>query len=149
MRIRAATVEDLSSILGLVAEDEISRSRRNFSTEVTPRLVSMLEVLTADPNNELLVGEEQGRVVATLQLTFIPGLGGGGRWRAQVEAVFVAESERGRGFGRQLMEEAIIRARARDCGHMQLTSDKRRYRAHRFYQRMGFLSSHEGIKLLL
>jgi GNAT superfamily N-acetyltransferase len=61
----------------------------------------------------------------------------------------VREDLRGRGLGHTLMEWAIEEARRRGCALVQLTSDKRRDEAHRFYGRLGFTASHEGFKLRL
>jgi ribosomal protein S18 acetylase RimI-like enzyme len=82
------------------------------------------------------------------QVTFIPGLTRGGAWRAQVEAVRVDERLRGRGLGTRLMQEAIALANKRGCRLVQLTSDKSRADAHRFYERLGFARSHDGFKFI-
>jgi GNAT superfamily N-acetyltransferase len=107
------------------------------------------EEISADPNHALVVGEREGEVVACLQLTFIPGLSRGGMRRALVEAVRVRQDLRGQGVGEQLMQDAMARARTRGCGVIQLTTDKRRTAAHRFYARLGFEASHEGMKRAL
>jgi len=88
-------------------------------------------------------------VVGTLQLSFIPGLARRGALRAQIEAVRVAASLRGRGLGAWLLGWAITEANNRDCGLVQLTSDRRRTDAHRLYGRLGFAASHDGFKLRL
>lgn len=143
---RLATVADLPAILALLADDAIARERSGYTAEPTPAVRAAFDEITADPNNELLVGERDGEVVATLQLTYIPGLSRGGMRRALVEAVRVRADLRGQRIGEQLMENAMARARARGCGLMQLTTDKRREAAHRFYARLGFEASHEGMK---
>ena len=116
---------------------------------VDPAYEAALDAISGDPNNRLLVVEEAGAVVGCFQLTFIPGLGRGGAWRAQIESVRVAGSRRGRGTGAAMMRWAIERGRERGCALVQLTTDKRREDAHRFYRRLGFEASHEGMKLLL
>ena len=88
-------------------------------------------------------------MVGCLQATCIPGLGKGGAERALVEAVRIRADRRGDGLGRTLMAHAITRARARGCVLMQLTSNKQREDAHRFYAALGFARSHEGFKLSL
>ena len=90
-----------------------------------------------------------GEVVAYLQITFIPGLSRKGSWRGQIESVRVASRLRGLGIGRQILEHAIELCRARGCSLVQLTSDKTRAEAHRFYGRLGFVASHDGFKLAL
>lgn len=146
---RIATVADLPTILALLADDAIARSRTGYITEPTPGVRAAFDELSSDPNNELVVGELAGEVIATLQLTYIPGLSRGGMRRALVEAVRVRADLRGQRIGEQLMEDAMARARARGCGIMQLTTDKRRTDAHRFYARLGFEASHEGMKRTL
>lgn len=107
------------------------------------------EAIDRDPNNELVVATLDGRTVGVLQLTFIPYLTYRGRWRALIEGVRVDSSVRSSGIGRMLFEWAIERARQRGCRIVQLTSDKMRPDAIRFYQSLGFVASHEGFKLYL
>ncbi|WP_241758626.1 GNAT family N-acetyltransferase [Pyxidicoccus parkwayensis] len=146
---RVATVADLPTILALLADDSIARSRTGYTAEPTPSVRAAFDEISADPNNELIVGELAGEVIATLQITYIHGLSRGGMRRALVEAVRVRSDLRGQRIGEQLMEDAMARARARGCGLMQLTTDKRRTDAHRFYARLGFEASHEGMKRAL
>jgi len=96
-----------------------------------------------------VVPASAGEIVATLQWSFLPGRGSEGALRAQIEAVRVREDYRGRGLGEALMAWAIGEARRRGCALVQLTSDKSRQGAHRFYERLGFVASHEGMKLRL
>jgi GNAT superfamily N-acetyltransferase len=146
---RIATAADLPTILALLADDAIARSRTGYLAEPTPAVRAAFDEISAAPDNELIVGELAGEVIATLQLTYIPGLSRGGMRRALVEAVRVRADLRGQRIGEQLMEDAMARARARGCGMMQLTTDKRRTDAHRFYARLGFEASHEGMKRAL
>jgi GNAT superfamily N-acetyltransferase len=143
---RVATLADLPTVLALLADDAIAQARSGYTVEPTPVVLAAFEEIAADPNNELLVGERAGEVIACLQLTYIPGLSRGGMRRALVEAVRVRADLRGQRIGEKLMAEAMVRARARGCGLMQLTTDKRREAAHRFYARLGFDASHEGMK---
>ena len=96
-----------------------------------------------------MVAQAGPQLVATMQLSFIPGLARRGALRAQIEAVRVHEAYRGRGLGAAMMGWAIEEARRRGCGLVQLTTDKSRPDAHRFYQQLGFVASHEGMKLRL
>lgn len=146
---REATAADLPTILALLADDAIARERTGYVAAPTPEVRAAFDEIAADPNNVLVVGERMGEVVACLQLTFIPGLSRGGMRRALVEAVRVRPDLRGQRIGEQLMEDAMARARARGCRLMQLTTDKRREAAHRFYARLGFEASHEGMKRTL
>ncbi|MDP5008868.1 MAG: GNAT family N-acetyltransferase, partial [Glaciimonas sp.] len=111
--------------------------------------VQAFDAIDGDANQYLLVGELDGVVIAMLQLTFIPGLSRRGALRANIEAVRVESSLRGQGIGHWLIAKALLLAQERNCALVQLTSDKSRAEAHRFYARLGFLASHEGFKLKL
>ena len=151
LEFRPAERADVPAILRLLADDEITRSRGYgvVAEEVDAATWAAFEAIDADPNNELIVGADGGEVIATCQLTFTPGLSRGGAWRMTVEAVRVRADRRSGGLGRKLMAYAIDRARDRGCRMVQLTTDKRRADAHRFYASLGFTASHEGMKLAL
>ena len=145
--IRRATREDVAEIVRLLADDELGRTRERFE-EPLPRVYhDAFDEIDRDPNNELVVGVLDGEVVATLQLTVVPHIARMGSRRAIVEAVRVDSRLRGRRLGERLFAWAIERARERGCAILQLTTDKRRPDAHRFYERLGFVASHEGMKL--
>ncbi|HSP25899.1 MAG TPA: GNAT family N-acetyltransferase, partial [Saliniramus sp.] len=105
------------------------------------------DAIARDPNQLLLLAEQDRRVVGCLQLTFIPGLSRQGAWRGQIEGVRIASDQRGAGLGRLMIEHAIAECRARGCSLVQLTTDKSRTDAKRFYEGLGFVASHEGMKL--
>ncbi|WP_405921254.1 GNAT family N-acetyltransferase [Streptomyces sp. NBC_00122] len=149
MIFRIATREDLPAVLALLADEE--RVVDPASIVVDEALERAFAAIAADARNEMLVlTDDNGAVVlGCLQLTYIPGLGQGGRDRALVEAVRIRPDRRGGGLGAELMKLAADRARERGCGLVQLTSNKRRTAAHRFYERLGFARSHEGFKLSL
>lgn len=146
---RPATEADLPAIVRLIADDGLGRGREDASEPLNPRYVAAFQAVKADPNQLLVVAEKAGTVVGTFQLSFIPGVSRLGSWRGQIEAVRVAASERGTGLGGQMMEWAIGECRRRGCSLVQLTSDKSRADAHRFYERLGFVASHDGFKLNL
>ncbi len=146
---REAGVEDLPTIVALLADDAISAARSGHTATVTKDVRAAFAEIDADPNHQLLLAVIGDDVVACLQLSFLPGLSRGGMRRALVEAVRVRADLRGRGVGAALMEEVARRARLRGCGLIQLTTDKRRDAAHRFYARLGYVASHEGMKLAL
>ena len=114
-----------------------------------PRYLAALAAIDADPNQRLIIAEYEGRPAGTLQLTYIPGIARLGEMRCIIEAVHIAPDLRSRGLGSQMIRWAIEQARDRGCGVVQLTSNKKRVDAHRFYQRLGFAQSHEGFKYLL
>lgn len=142
---RSATETDVPAIVALLADDVIGAGREGESGAY---LTAFREV-DADPRNHLVVADIDGEVAGTLQLTYIPGLSRMGTERAQIEAVRVTASHRGRGLGREMIAWAVEQARARGCGLVQLTSDKRRLDAIRFYESLGFKATHEGMKLQL
>ncbi|MGX1308558.1 GNAT superfamily N-acetyltransferase [Amorphus suaedae] len=146
---RPAREADIAAIVALLADDGLGRGREKPGLPLDPRYRDAFAALDRDPNQLLLVAERDGAIVGCLQLTFIPGLSRLGMWRGQIEAVRIAASERGTGLGGALVGWAIERCRERGCGLVQLTTDKQRNDAHRFYERLGFEASHEGMKLAL
>jgi GNAT superfamily N-acetyltransferase len=148
--LREAVVDDVPSLVELLAADQLGSARDGADSPegMTPYLRAF-EALDADPAHLLLVADAHGRVVATLQLSFIPGLARRGALRAQIEAVRVHADLRGSGIGRAMIAWAVDEARRRGCALVQLTSDKQRAAAHRFYSSLGFSASHEGFKLML
>jgi len=145
---RRARRADLPRLLELLADDVLGKQREALGSD-DPAYALAFDTIERDANQLLLVAELDGRVVGMLQLTFIPGLSRRGAWRANIEAVRVDDAMRGRGVGRWLMERALDVARQRECRLAQLTSDRRRTEAHRFYARLGFKDSHVGYKLAL
>ncbi len=146
---RLATRADVPAILALLADDRLGAARETVGEDVDAAYWRAFEAIDEDPNNELVVAAADGEVVATCQLTFTPSLSRRGALRMTIEAVRVRADRRGRGTGAAMMAWALDRARARGCALAQLTTDKRRTDAHRFYTRLGFTASHEGLKLPL
>lgn len=147
MLFRTATRDDLPAVVALLADDVLGKARDH--AVVDPAYEAGFDAIEADPRNTLLVADDGGEVVACLQLTYIPGLGRHGAERAQVEAVRVRSDRRGSGLGTQLMQWVVEQARQRGCALVQLTTDRRRAEAHRFYERLGFEATHVGMKLPL
>ncbi|MFC5923186.1 GNAT family N-acetyltransferase [Micromonospora vulcania] len=144
---REAVRSDLPDVIALLADDVLGKAR-DF-TEVDEAYERAFAAITADPRNQLIVAEQAGELVGCLQITYIPGLGRHGAERSLIESVRVRSDRRGQGLGRELMTWAIDQARARGCALVQLTTDKTRADAHRFYLGLGFVASHEGMKLPL
>jgi GNAT superfamily N-acetyltransferase len=148
--LRAARREDMPAVVALIAADQLGSTRDGVRDEADlAAYIAAFESIDADPAHVLVVAESAGEIVGTMQLSFLPGLARRGALRAQIEAVRVAASLRGSGLGAAMMEWAIAEARRRGCALVQLTTDKSRLDAHRFYQRLGFVPSHEGMKLAL
>ncbi|MFD8976404.1 GNAT family N-acetyltransferase [Streptomyces sp. NPDC059593] len=147
LTLRPATRAELPAVLALLADEDTVVDPASITvTEAYERAFAAIE---ADPRNEMPVLTDGETVLGCLQITYIPGLGKGGAERALIEAVRIRADRRGGGLGRELMERAVARARARGCALVQLTSDKRRTEAHRFYASLGFARSHDGFKLPL
>lgn len=149
MHFRRATLQDLPTILALLADDPLGGHREAADGVATGAYRAAFEAIDADPNQFLAVVEDETGVVGTLQLSFIPGLSRQGSWRGQIEAVRIASDRRSEGLGARMMEWAIGECRARGCRLVQLTTDKARPDAHRFYEKLGFVASHVGYKLAL
>jgi GNAT superfamily N-acetyltransferase len=147
IEIRTANRDDLDAIVELLRLDSITAAPAEPGLSAAQ--VEAFDTIAAHPDNELIVATLGGEVVATLQLTFMPGLSFQGAWRAQVEGVRVRDDLRSQRIGTRLMEWAIRRARDRGCRMVQLTSNNRRADARRFYERLGFSASHTGMKLYL
>ncbi|KJC52362.1 GNAT family N-acetyltransferase [Bradyrhizobium sp. LTSP857] len=146
---RRAQLADLPAIVVLLADDALGQQREDASSPINPKYVDAFQAILADANQLQLVATVNDEVIGTLQLSFIPGLARKGAWRGQIEAVRIAASHRGSGVGQQMFEWAISQCRARGCDLVQLTTDKTRSDAHRFYERLGFVGSHLGYKLML
>jgi GNAT superfamily N-acetyltransferase len=151
MRIvfRRAQLADLPAIVALLADDVLGRQREDASSPTNPKYLDAFQAILADANQLQMVATVNDEVIGTLQLSFIPGLARMGAWRGQIEAVRIAAAHRGSGVGQQMFEWAIDQCRARGCDLVQLTTDKTRSDAHRFYERLGFVGSHLGYKLML
>jgi GNAT superfamily N-acetyltransferase len=142
--MRQARREDLDAIKVLLADDPFSIGREGDADEA---VAAAFDEIEADRNSTLFVLERDGRPIGCAQLTVIPGLARRGLKRGLIEAVRIASDLRGQGLGRDFIRRLVEEARTRGCGVVQLTSDKRRHDAHRFYVSLGFAMSHEGFKL--
>lgn len=147
MIFRKATKNDLPFIVKLMANDKLGKLRENYREPLPQSYYDAFEIINSDPNQELMVAENDKEILATFQLTFIQYLSFQGKLRAQIENVFVREDLTGQGIGKKMFEWAIDRAKTRNAHVLQLTSDKQRPRAIKFYEDLGFTASHEGMKL--
>jgi GNAT superfamily N-acetyltransferase len=146
---RRATEADVPAIIRLLADDILGASREATGAESLPQYLSAFRVIDADANQFLLVVDDGSAIVGTLQLTFIAGLARGGLKRGLVEAVRVAGDRRGEKIGEAMFAWVLEKCRREGCGIVQLTTDKSRTDAHRFYDRLGFEPSHVGYKMML
>ncbi len=149
MHIRKATKEDLPQIIEMQANDILGQKRENFQIPLPEVYYAAFSRIDSDPNQELIVVEIQGKVAGTMQISHLQYLTYQGGMRTQVEAVRIREDLTGQGIGQKMIEWAINSAKEKGAHMVQLTSDKLRPDAIRFYERLGFKSTHEGMKLHL
>ena len=149
MKCRKALKNDLPDIVRMLADDTLGSKREKYQDPLPDFYYDAFKEIEHQRGNQILVATEDEQVIGFLQLTFIPGLARMGMKRAQVEGVRVDNKHRGKGIGRKLFKEAITLAKTEGCGLVQLTTDKEREDAHRFYENLGFVASHDGMKLIL
>ncbi|MHA7269227.1 GNAT family N-acetyltransferase [Arthrobacter sp. HLT1-20] len=148
--LRRAAEADVVPIVELMVNDTIRQAENSAAPGDHASYLAAFHAIDADPAQLLVaVVDDLETVVATLQLTVIPGLARLGATRLLVEAVRVDERLRGNGLGSAMLEWAVAEGRRRGASLVQLTSDKSRDAAHRFYERLGFTASHVGFKLIL
>ncbi|WP_420600912.1 GNAT family N-acetyltransferase [Flagellimonas sp.] len=150
VKFRQATKNDVPSIVQMIADDKLGKQRENFQDPLPKEYYTAFESINSDDNQELIVVEgNDNLILGTFQLTFIPYLTYRGGVRAQIEAVRIRKDQRGEGLGQKMMLWAIERAKERKAHVLQLTTDKKRPEALNFYKKLGFIASHEGMKMHL
>ncbi len=149
LTIRPAKRSDVPGIVKMLANDPLGAKREQFQDPLPQSYYQAFDAIQRDPNNEIFVALYDDSIVGVLQMTFIPYLTYQGGWRATVEGVRVSPTVRGKGVGSQLMNLAISKSEERGCHMVQLTTDKQRKDARRFYESLGFVATHEGMKLHL
>ncbi|UFT99632.1 GNAT family N-acetyltransferase [Radiobacillus kanasensis] len=147
IHFRTATMDDVSQIVKMLANDPLGSQREHYADPLPPSYDEAFQAIDSDPNNELIVGCLGQEVIGVAQITFTPYLTHQGSWRATIEGVRTSSDHRGNGIGSLLIKWAIERAKERKCQIVQLTTDKTREDALRFYTRLGFQPTHEGLKL--
>ena len=147
MTFREARTEDVDDIVKMLANDKLGQMREDYSHPLPESYLRAFDEIHANPNIELMVIEnEEKEVIGTLQLFFIRDMTYQGGLRAHIEAVRVREDLTGQGIGQKLFEWAIERAKSKGAHILQLTTDKQRPEARKFYEKLGFVASHEGMK---
>src|SRR5690625_3709687 len=146
---RNATEQDLDRIVEMLSDDPLGSKRECYQHPLPDSYMKAFKAITADSNNELIVACYGEEVIGVQQTTFTPYITHQGGWRATIEGVRTSSDVRGKGVGTKLIQWAIERAKARGCHLIQLTTDKKREEALRFYERLGFHATHEGMKLKL
>lgn len=149
MEFRKANKKDIQSIVRLLADDALGSQREHYEEPLPEAYYEAFHAMESQIGNQIILAVEDEKVIGCLQLTIIPGLARMGMKRAQIEGVRVDRDYRGKKIGEKLFEKAISIAKSKKCGMVQLTTDKQRGNAHRFYEKLGFTASHEGMKLIL
>jgi len=146
---REAKQSDVRQLVEMLGDDKLGAQREDISATLNPAYLTAFASIEKDPNNELIIVESDGQTVGMLQLTFIPYLTHIGSWRCLIEGVRIHSNFRGQGLGTEFFQWAIKRAKQKGCNLVQLTSDKQRPDAIRFYESLGFSATHQGFKLAI
>lgn len=149
INIRKANRDDLVHIIQLLARDPLGKQRESCQIPLPIAYFQAFEEINADKNQYLIVVEDNHQIIGTLQLTIITYLTYRGGKRGQIEGVRIDEAYRGQGIGEMMIQWAIDKARELNCHLVQLTMDKKRQETIEFYRKLGFIDSHEGMKLHL
>jgi GNAT superfamily N-acetyltransferase len=149
LTFRLAQVDDLMDIVTMLSDDALGATREKLAPTLSEAYLTAFDNIISDPNQELTIVEKNGVKVGTFHLTYIQYLTHQGGRRAQVEAVRTNSNYRGQGIGTKVFEYIIDRARKKGCNMVQLTTDKQRPNAIKFYESIGFIATHEGMKLSL
>jgi len=148
MNFRKATENDVLMIVKMMSDDKLGQKRENFTNPLPVEYINAFKEIDSDKNQEVIVLEDDDlEVIGTLQLTYIQYISYCGGLRAQIENVFIKKEKRGLGIGKKMFEWAINRAKEKNAHLVQLTSNKERPRAIKFYENLGFKATHEGMKL--
>jgi len=146
MIFRDALPEDIPYIVSLLADDRLGAQREQLGD---PAYAKALQDIDADPTTRFIVVEDDGIVVGCMQMSILPGLARRGVRRAQLESVRIAGSQRSKGLGAAMVAEGVRLAKEAGCGLIELSTDKTRADAHRFWKRQGFEDTHVGMKMFL
>lgn len=149
LEIRLAVQDDLPAVVRLLADDALGATRERYTEPLPAAYAAAFAAMQAQGGNHLLVATMNRAIVGCLQLTIIPGVSRLGAIRGQIEGVRVGSAHRGQKIGAALVSDAIERCRQAGCSLVQLTSDVSRVDARRFYERLGFVATHIGMKLTL
>ena len=151
MKFRQAKLQDLDYLINLLHNDDLGKNRESVDKNSLLSYQSALESILEDPNAQLILGidEDKDKIIAMAQVDFLTYLTYQGGMRAQIEGVRVDETYRGQGLGKQLINHIVDVARNKGCHMVQLTTNKLRPNAIKFYEAIGFESTHEGMKLNL
>ena len=146
---RRAIINDVGTIVNLLLEDELGKTRESTNTVLDQRYITAFHKIDIDQNQYLMIVENGEEIVGTCHLTIMPSLTFSGKTRMQIEAVRILEKYRGHKIGEWMMQASISYGKAKGASIVQLTTNKKRIKARKFYECFGFEASHEGMKLYL
>jgi len=149
LSLRSAEENDLPQIVALFMEDELGAMRESLSDPLLPSYHKVFQAITADKNQALLVVDYNRELIGICHLTFMPSLSFKGSWRLNLENIHIAKSFQNQGIGTWMLQKAIALGKEKGCRFIQLTTNKKRFRAKAFYEKLGFIATHEGMKLCL
>lgn len=149
LTFRQATIEDLKAIIQLLNDDDLGKTRESANTQIDECYIRAFKKISADSNQYLMVGVNDCEIIGTCHLTIMPSLTYKGSTRMQIEAVRIAKNLRGQGFGEKMMKQALQFAQDNQVKIVQLTTNKLRDSAKKFYERLGFAATHEGMKFFI
>jgi len=148
LNFKIATEKNVPEIVAMIADDELGKTREDYKIPLPDYYLKAFENINSDKNQELIVVEDENfEIIGTLQLSFIQYLTYQGGIRAQLEAVRIRKDKRGMGIGKAMFEWAFNRAKERNAHLLQLATDKKRSKAIKFYENLGFKATHEGMKM--
>ena len=133
-RFRPATQADIDTIVGMMAEYYAEDGYPFVDVDARE---SLLELIAGEELGRLWVAESEGKVLGYLAVTLGFSLEYRGR-DAFIDELFIAESGRGQGLGREAM--TIAEAYCREVGVKALHLEVERHRepALSLYRRVGF-----------
>ncbi|MBY0500742.1 MAG: GNAT family N-acetyltransferase [Alphaproteobacteria bacterium] len=149
LSLRYAEEKDLFNIIGLFMEDKFGALREELSEPLLPNYQQIFQSIREDKNQALMVVDDNGELIGTCHLTFLPSLSFKGSWRLNIENIHVAKRYQNQGVGTWMLQKAIALGKEKGCKLVQLTTNKKRFRAQAFYEKLGFEATHEGMKLYL
>lgn len=138
-----AEKKHLNDVVILLRDDFLGKDRQD--SEFINYEKAFQEISKSE-NNQLIVGLVDDYVISCAQITYIPGLTYSGSPRLQVEGVRVHKDYSRKGIGSLLFEYIEEIAINKNCVLIQLTTDKLRDKAINFYEKLGFVASHIGMK---
>jgi len=149
LKYRRANSNDLVAIVTLLINDSLGKDRECLTQELDSRYLEAFKKIDADPNQYLMIVEIDNVIVGTCHTSLLHSLTFKGSTRLQIEAVRIKDEYRGQGIGEHMISEAIRHGKINGASIIQLTTNKERSDAQRFYERIGFKATHAGMKLYL